>query len=433
MEDAKRLLVLLKNNYIDVYLQNGKLKTNSRPGAITAEIAKRIKAHKEELIALLMQEQEFSRQPVEKIEKIHDKTDLPLSFGQSRIWFVEQLNKNTAEFNIPLILNVSGSFELSLAERAICRIIERHEILRTVYEGNNGRPVPKVNETFSFKFKCLDLTSLSPENQQQRLEELIAQDSSRPFDLTSDLMVRASYIQLTADGVDHKGILLFNMHHIAADGWSFSILINEFVNLYEAFLNHSDAHLPPLSIQYSDYAYWQRQSVSKQNFTLQLDYWRKQLVDIPMLHALPLDYPRPAIKQHEGRKVSGQLPQSISNELLTLSKSRQVTPFMLFHAVISLVLSRHSNRKDIVIGTPLANRKLPQVESLIGFFVNTLVLRTSTDFEFFDEYLNHVKQVNLDAQANQDVPFEQIVELSGAERSKNYLPLAEIQFSMNTA
>jgi len=433
MEDAQKLLVFLKSKGIDVFLENEKLKTRSAPGAITAEFAQRIKQNKDELIALLKQEQSISREVVRNIARVESDQDATLSFGQNRIWFVEQLNRNSSEFNIPLFLDVTGAFQPDIAQQAISRIIERHEILRTVYQKTNERVVPKVQEHFSFQLNCLDIRALPPEQQQHSLQQLIEQDRNRVFDLTSDLMVRASYIHLASDGPEQKGILLFNMHHIASDGWSLGIMVSEFKSLYEALLKGEKASLPDVSIQYRDYAHWQQQFAETGTFSRQVDYWREQLVDIPILHGLPLDYPRPEVKQHAGGKVLGYLSADISQQLLSWSKGRQLTPFMLFHAVIALLLSRHSNRDDIVIGTPLANRKLPEVEPLIGFFVNTLVLRTRTDFNCLDDYLEHIKQVNFDAQANQDVPFEQIVELSGSDRSKNYMPLAEVQFSMNTA
>jgi amino acid adenylation domain-containing protein len=281
-----------------------------------------------------------------------------------------------------------------------------------------------------FFLKRHDLSGLDALQQQNRVAWLIKEDVSTPFDLSCDVMVRATHLQLSPSG--DEGVLLFNMHHIASDGWSMGILIKEFAVEYEAAVAGKNSPLPELAIQYADYAYWQRAWLHGEVLEQQLNYWIKQLDSMPTVHKLPLANIRSEIKQHTGQIVSIQIDKATSESLQQLATAHQLTPFMLFHAALALVLSRHSNSHDIVIGTPVANRTYAELEALIGFFVNTLVLRVNTDYQTISDYLAHVRQINIDAQAHQDIPFEQLVEHCSGRRSSQHSPLFQIMFSMNT-
>ena len=376
-----------------------------------------------ELARYIVKSQAMPSKPVRAILPRKSPQDpCPLSFAQQRLWFIDQLEGGSAQYNMASALRVDGDFSVDAAEQAIGRIIGRHESLRTVFFESDNGPMQRVAENFTFALKRFDLSALSEDQQQQRIEAFVQQDNATVFDLTTDLMVRASFVKLAADA----GILLFNMHHIASDGWSMGLLVSEFVSQYQA------TPLPPLEIQYADYALWQRAWLKESVVEQQLDYWQQQLADVPAVYSLALDYPRPAIKQPIGAVVQGQLGAPVSQALLQLAQQHQVTPFMLLHGAIALLLSRHSNSSDIVIGTPVANRMQAELDPLIGFFVNTLVLRTNTLHHTFAEYLSHVKAVNLDAQANQDVPFEQLVEHCNVPRSMQHSPLFQIMFSMDT-
>ncbi|MCJ8271339.1 MAG: condensation domain-containing protein, partial [Psychrosphaera sp.] len=245
-------------------------------------------------------------------------------------------------------------------------------------------------------------------------------------------MLRVCYIKKTAN----TGVLLFNMHHIASDGWSREVLTKEFFALYEAYSQGLSNPLPPLAIQYADFAHWQRAYIEGEVLNAQLDYWAQQLDELPGVHSLVLDYERPAIKTHQGAIVIGQLPSNTAKQLLLMAKAHRLTPFMLLHGALSLMLSRHSNTCDIVIGTPVANRLQGELEPLIGFFVNTLVLRadtaTSSHNNNLSDYLGHIRQVHLDAQSNQDVSFEHLVERLNVPRSTAHTPLFQIMMTTDT-
>lgn len=368
----------------------------------------------------------------DRISVIPRTGPLVVSFAQQRLWFIDQLDGGSSQYNMPVVMEVEGNFDVEVAEQAISRIIRRHEPLRTIFSELDGVPVQNIQNEFEFNLCRYDLSGLSEDTQKHKIEQLLSAQSSKTFDLSTDLMVRGIYIQLHTSAEKSQGVLLFNMHHIASDGWSMGILVKEFISQYQAIVNTQPDPLSPLAIQYADFAHWQNSLFAAGAIDSQLEYWRQQLADAPAVHGLGLAYPRPETKKHAGILVDAHLDHEISLKLQQLAKEHDVTPFMLIHAAVALVLSRHSNTQDIVIGTPVANRMKTELEPLIGFFVNTLVLRVNTDFEHFEDYLNHVKQVNMAAQENQNVPFEQIVDLCKVHRSAQYSPLFQIMLSMDT-
>ncbi|AXG48486.1 non-ribosomal peptide synthase [Photorhabdus laumondii subsp. laumondii] len=380
-----------------------------------------------ELAAML--KQQTTKTVVDSIQK-QPRTDelLPLSFAQERLWILSQIDQSSAEYNMPIAFAVKGKFDVSAAERALNQIIERHEILRTVYIKKEGNPFQKVLSGRKLTLNYIDLIYMSKEQQDRHVAELMIEDVNRIFDLSSDLMIRATFIQCQVN----NGVLLFNAHHIASDGWSEDILIREFVARYEAIRNGNHFEIEELDIQYADFAIWQRNRLQGEYLESQICYWKQQLSELPPVHGVPLDKPRPKVRQYQGAVVTSILPEETTRALVSLARRHQMTPFMLFHAALALVLSRHSSSHDIVIGTPVANRLQAELETLIGFFVNTLILRVDTRHSALSDYLTHVKQVHLDAQDNQDVPFEQLVERLLVTRSTAYTPLFQIMLTMNT-
>ena len=354
------------------------------------------------------------------------------SFAQQRLWFIDQLQGGSTEYNMAAALKVDGHFDVAVAQQAVVRIIQRHETLRTTFVAKDNQTHQQIQPTFDFALDTKDLSAVATAQQSDQVNKLALEYSQQPFDLSQDLMIRGCYLQLSKPGDSGQGVLLLNIHHIASDGWSMGVLVKEFVTQYRAILQALPDPLPPLAIQYADYAHWQRQWLSGDVLADQLAYWSAQLSDIPAVHQLPLDLPRPEMKGHQGAKVSSFIDASLAEPLQQLAAAHQLTPFMLLHGALALVLSRHSNTDDIVLGTPVANRMQLELEPLIGFFVNALVLRTDTSPRQLADYFGHIREVNLNAQANQDVPFEQLVEYCKVPRSTRYSPLFQIAFSMNT-
>ena len=355
---------------------------------------------------------------------------LPPSFAQQRLWFIDQLEQGSSHYNMPIAFSVSGLFDVVKAELAIRKIIQRHETLRTVYREVNGALVQIINTGFEFNIDVVDLTKTDSSQQTSLLSEAITENHQHCFNLEKDLMLKVSYVQLKNKPTDEQGVFLFNMHHIASDGWSLKIFVNEFIHFYQADNQPDGDLIEPMSIQYSDYAYWQRSWLKDAILQKQLNFWKDQLSDLPETHSLPLKIARPATKVYQGRKFSGVISDVISEKLLNLAKEMNITPFMLLYGALDILLAFHSSNQDIVIGTPVANRLQKEVEPLIGVFVNTLILRNNSPRTSLTQHFENIRQINLEAQANQDIPFEHLVENLNILRNSSYTPLFQIMFAL---
>ncbi|MFK3874020.1 non-ribosomal peptide synthetase, partial [Pseudoalteromonas rhizosphaerae] len=322
-------------------------------------------------------------------------------------------------YNMPAVFRVSGQFDCAKAAHALQALMSRHEILRTVYSESPDGPVQTVQAQMPVPFTVIDIDA----NGTLTADAAIADIIHYQFDLSQDAPLRVGYI---SQGIE-QGILAFNMHHIASDGWSMGILVKEFIALYTSGSLTDNKN----RLQYGDYVHWQRAYLTDDALQSQLKYWQSQLAGAPQVHSLRLDYPRVGQKTRQGGVVSGRIEAQAVLDLEAVAKAHGLTLFMLLQGALSLVLSRHSYSQDIVMGTPVANRQFSELEDVIGCFVNTIVLRTSTDFTSISEYLAHIKDVHLEAQANQDVPFEKLVEICEVERSAQYNPLIQIMLNMN--
>ncbi|HEX8337891.1 MAG TPA: amino acid adenylation domain-containing protein, partial [Pyrinomonadaceae bacterium] len=368
-----------------------------------------------------------SRPPIRPLDRAVQTPRL--SYAQQRLWFIDRFWGGSPQYNIPTALRIRGHFDEEIAERALRRIVERHEPLRTLFLYGDDGPRPLIRDSFDFSLTRVDLSGLTPGARERAVAEAVEEDAARPFDLDSDLMLRASFLRLS----EGEGVLLFNVHHIASDGWSMGILVNEFAELYEAFSQGRPDPLEPLAVQYADYAQWQREWLSDEVLEEQVSYWERQLADLPQVHSVPLDRPRPAQQTFEGAVHTLELDGATLDALKGVAARNQATLFMVLQGVFALLVSRHSNSPDVVMGTPVANRVVSELEPLVGLFVNTLVLRANCAAgRTFREYLKEVRRVNLEAQANQDVPFEYLVERLRPQRSASHSAVFQIMFSMNT-
>ncbi|KZN30564.1 hypothetical protein N480_06285 [Pseudoalteromonas luteoviolacea S2607] len=433
MNKVEKILDEAVSNQVHLYLKENRLAYKAKKGSLSDKLKKNISENKQEIIEYLKNqtiENEISTAAVTRISKRPTSDSAPLSFAQQRLWVLDQLQGGSPEYNMPLALKVAGKFDLAAAETAMLHIINRHEVLKTVFSTHDGSPIQLVKQHVDFRLQQYDLSELDKHEQDTHIASFVQQEIAKPFELSKDIMVRATYLLLSPQ--KDEGMLLFNMHHIASDGWSMGLMFKEFAAEYDALVSGKISAPIELPIQYADYAYWQRTWLQGEVLDKQLNYWQKQLENVPVIHSLPLDKPRPKVKQHKGKAVSLNIDKATSARLLEVANAHQLTPFMLIHASLALVISRHSNSQDIVIGTPIANRMQAELETLIGFFVNTLVLRTNTNHKTLEGYLAHIRQVNIDAQANQDTPFEHLVEHCNIPRSSQHNPLFQIMFSMNT-
>uniref|UniRef100_UPI003BB75C80 condensation domain-containing protein n=1 Tax=Xenorhabdus beddingii TaxID=40578 RepID=UPI003BB75C80 len=303
-----------------------------------------------------------------------DRTQpLPLSFAQQRLWFLAQLDPAASlAYHIPIALRLSGQLDRQALIRALDRLVARHESLRTRVVLVAGQPYQHIDPADTgFALSCHDLRLLSPAAQTQHIAELTSLGAQTPFDFAQGPLIRGQLLQRA----DEEHVLLLTQHHIISDGWSIGVLLHELTTLYRAVLEGHEDPLPPLPIQYADYAVWQHHRLQEDALTLQRHFWHTRLEGAPALLSLPTDRPRPAAQSYVGRQVSFHLEPASLSALKTLGQRHNTTLFMTVLAGWSIVLARLSGQDDLVIGTPVANRPHRELEGLIGFFVNTLALR----------------------------------------------------------
>ncbi len=353
----------------------------------------------------------------------------PASFAQRRLWFLDQLEPDTALYNITSAQRLRGPLQADVLERSLNEIVRRHESLRTYFESSDGDPMQVVEVELPYVRVAIDEAPGDETRTETEIEELVnaraAREHNIPFKLTQCPLLRAKLVRLAPN--DHA--LLLTMHHIISDGWSLSLLYKELAQIYEAYLVGQSSPLPELGIQYADFSLWQREWMQGEVLAEQLAYWREQLQAVPPVLALPTDYPRPATQSHQGQSVSFVLDRELTQAVKTLSRKNNATVFMTLLTVFQVLLYRYSGQSDIVVGTPIAGRNREEIESLIGFFVNTLVMRARVRGELsFEQLLEQVKEVALGAYAHQDVPFEKLVEELHVERSLSYAPLFQVLF-----
>jgi non-ribosomal peptide synthetase component F/alpha-ketoglutarate-dependent taurine dioxygenase len=352
---------------------------------------------------------------------------LPLSFAQQRLWFLSQLEPESPSYNIPSAIRLSGVLDVNALEQALNALVARHETLRTVFQVVDDEPVQVVLAEQSCKLEIADVTHLSPAERETDAIRLIAAAAARPFDLGSEPSFRALLVKLGEQ--DH--ILLLNVHHIVSDGWSMAILFRELGLLYQKYVGASVAPLPGLSIQYADYAVWQRDGVQGKRLEELLSYWKNHLAGAPAVLELPLDRPRPRVQGSQGEKVSFMLSPELSDCLQSTSRREGVTVFMTLLAAFQVLLARLTQRDDVMVGTDLANRTRVETEGLIGFFVNLLPVRTRLlNNPTFSEVLQQVREVLLEAYARQELPFEKLVEELKPPRDLSRNPLVQVLFVM---
>jgi amino acid adenylation domain-containing protein len=364
--------------------------------------------------------------PVPAIGRRGDSGPAPLSFAQQRLWFLDQLEPGRAHYNLPLALRFSGELDVLALSRALDAIVGRHEALRTTFEARNGRPQQVIGAAPRVAVERRDLSTVPEGERASALRRLMAEELARPFDLSRDTLLRAALVRET----DRSHVLVLMMHHIASDGWSVGILLEELAALYRANRSGANPDLPALPIQYADYAVWQREWLRGDVEEKQIAYWKQRLSgELPLL-AIPTDRPRPARQTFGGAQERRTMTRALADKLEALSRESGSTLFMTLLAGFGVLLSRLSGQEDILIGTPLAGRNRGETEDLIGFFVNTLVLRIDLSGDpTFRELLGRVRERSLEAYAHQDLPFERLVEELQPERDLAHSPLFQVMFA----
>ncbi len=356
--------------------------------------------------------------------------DLPLSFAQQRLWFLDQLEPGSAFYNNPMAIKLRGKLDVTALQRALNGIVLRHESLRTTFAAVGGKPAQRIAPASTCTLPVADLRDLPESTRAAEALRLATVEARQPFDLAQGPLLRARLLQLG----DEDHIALLTLHHIISDGWSMGVLIHEIAALYQAFIEGKPAPLDALPIQYADFARWQREWLQGETLDAQIAYWKQQLNNIPPMLDLPTDRPRPAMQTFTGAHHSFTLPKPLAQSLEALSRREGVTLFMTLLAAFQTLLYRYTGQDDICIGTPIANRHRAEIENLIGFFVNTLVLRGDLSGEpSFGEFLARVRETALGAYAHQDLPFEMLVETLQPKRDLSHTPLFQAMFVLDNA
>lgn len=360
------------------------------------------------------------------IRHIKHEGTAPLSYAQQRLWFIDQLEPNQATYNIPVAVRITGPLDVTALQKTVQEIVNRHETLRTRFESVSGQPQQIIEEHAAIELQSFDLSVMGLQEREAEAQRLVFAEAYTPFDLGAAPLLRVRMLKLDAE----EHVLAMTMHHIVSDAWSVSILIREVSELYRAFIAGRPSPLPELPIQYSDYSAWQREWLKDDVLLRQLDYWKTQLANAAPLE-LPSDHPRPAARTYRGATIPLSFPLQLTNKLKELSRKQGATLYMCLLAAFQTLLSRYSGQPDITVGTPIAGRRHPETEGLIGFFINTLVMRSdlSGDPDFL-ALLQSVKRVTLEAFANQDLPFEKLVEALQPDRHLSRAPLFQVAFAV---
>jgi amino acid adenylation domain-containing protein len=423
------LLTHMRTSGAVLNVVDGALKCSAPKGLLTQDLRDELAMHKPEIIKFLQASQAASRESAQErtipISKIDRSGPLPLSYAQQRLWFLNQLDPESTAYNIGAVIRMTGVVNLNALERSLAAIVRRHEALRTTFRQAEGEPYAVVLDGGDWKLEVLgpeELTEWCPD-----LLEAIAEIISRPFDIERGPLFRAYVVR--EDEANH--LLVLKIHHIVCDGWSMGVFGREFSELYSGFLLDEEPKLPELTIQYADFAAWQRKWLNFGKLDAQVPYWKKQLEGAPPVLSFPADHPRPSTETFRGARAKLVLPAELTAQLEELSQRSGVTLYMTLLAAFNMLLARYTGQKDIVVGSPSANRSRAELNPLIGFFVNNLVLRTDLDGDpTFAELVARVREVTLKANEHQDVPFDQLVNALRVERSLEHSPLFQVMFAL---
>ena len=354
----------------------------------------------------------------------------PMSFSQESLWFLRQIEPDNPFYSKAAALRLKGPLHFKAFIETLRTIVQRHEILRTIFPSIDGRPCQVIQPVQSLNISIVDLDDLSEPEQETELYKLIVAQSRKPFDVEREPLLRLMLLRISKS--DH--VLFFSLHHIISDAWSGGILIRELTSLYNAFSKDNPSPLPDLPVQYADFAIWQRKRMQDNLLESELAYWKQHLAGPLPILKLPTDHARPAIQTVNSSEFRLEISRQLTESLSSFSRAEGVTLFMTLLASFKALIYRYTGEKDLLVGTPITNRSQSELEGLIGMFVNTLVLRTGlTRDTTFKELLGRVREVALGAYAHQELPFEKIVEELNPARSLSHTPVCQVWFVFQDA
>ena len=364
----------------------------------------------------------ISPAPIPRLK--HGQT-APLSFGQERLWFLDQLEPGNPFYNVPIATGIRGELNRTALEEALRAVVARHDALRTVFRNVDGRPVSVVTPEGDFRLPYIDLIECAPEARKRQLDQITTAEAIAPFDLETGPLIRGTLIRTASK----EHVLLLTLHHVVCDGWSMALLRDEVSALYAGFVSQKPASLVPLALQYADFAAWQRSEFQGPIAERQLRYWREQLSGRLGPLSLPLDHPRPTVQTYHGDVCRRRVDGRSLHALRGLAAEENATLCMVLMAAFQVLLARLSRERDVCVGTPIANRSRPELEQLIGFFANTLVIRGRLELNpSFRAFVAQLRETMLAAYAHQDLPFSRLVEALQPDRDLSRTPVVQVMF-----
>jgi amino acid adenylation domain-containing protein len=414
----------LQHLNVQIWFEGDRLRYKAPKQTMNPELLQQLRDRKAEILAALQTTNTATQSSPISLTPHREK--LPLSFAQQRLWFLDRLEPNLATYNISTAYKLTGALNQSALECSLQEIAQRHESLRTNFGEQNGEPFQIISSETHFTLLLIPLDALPEESREEEVRRLAQAEAQQPFNLETEPLWRAKLLRLS----DSEHVLLLTLHHIISDGWSMGLFWRELSALYAAFSRGQPSPLPPLPIQYADFAIWQRNYLQGEVLASQLNYWKQQLGgELPILN-LPTDFPRPPVQTHRGFQQSLRISQTLTTNLKRLSQQQGITLYMTLLAAFKILLYRYSRQEDIIVGSPIAGRNRPEIESQIGFFVNTLALRTNlAGNPSFIELLDRVRETTLSAYDHQDLPFEKLIEELQPERSLSRNPVFDVMLN----
>ncbi|MEA5489205.1 MULTISPECIES: amino acid adenylation domain-containing protein [Pseudanabaena] len=429
MNTLDSLLFELSQRDVHLWLEGERLRYRAAKDAITPELLIEIKNRKAEIVQFLRQATQNSSPQLPPIVKIDRNTTLPLSFAQQRLWYLHKFEPDSSSNNMPVVFSFRGILNVSALEKSLHSVIARHEVLRTIFPSVNGQPTQVILPEVDIDISVEDLRLVPTEYRDAKARKRATALAQCSFNLETGPMIRVLLLQLTE--VEH--LLVFNIHNIVCDAASSDVFYQDFNTLYTAYANNQDSPLPELSVQYVDFANWQRNWLQGEVLESQLNYWKQKLQGPLSAIQLPTDHPRPHLVQTYRSELSARvLSKSLNADLTSLSQKLGGTLFMVLIATFEILLHRYSQQKDILITFASASRGHIETERVVGFFSNTLVQRINFEGDLtFRELFERVREASLEANMHQDLPFEKLVEELPPELTRSRSPLFQIKFALN--
>ena len=420
-----QFLAQLRQSGIQVWVDDQQLRVRATQQQLTTEWREELRARKPEILAFLSSLPRLASGTC-AIPLAIREGPLPLAFAQERLWFLAEYEPTSTAYVIQMASRLTGELDVPALERSLAELLRRHEVLRTTFPSQDGKPYQHIAAAGNFELSVIDLAGQPEHARETAAQRLLAERCQRVFDLAKGPLFDALLLRL--DARQHR--LLLRVHHVVFDGWSVGVLQRELSELYAALHAGRVPALAPLPVQYADFAVWQRQWLQGEELARQTAYWRECLRNAPVLE-LPLDRPRPAAVTYAGARLGFRLPRDLAERLRAFNQGAEATPFMSLLAAFNVLLSRYSEAEDIVVGTPIANRSRPELEGMLGFFVNTLAIRCDlSGAPSFQELAGRMRRTALDAFQHQDLPFEKLVAELNPVREPNRHPLFQVMLAV---